>query len=122
MNLNLTEEQVAIADMARKFSESALAPVAARLDLGDNKEANRLIFLENLHGLAALGFMGMNVKAEYGGSEIGTVGFSLAITEIARACASTAVTMSVTNMVSEVIQAVASEEQKQASIHQRRNK
>jgi len=114
MNLNLTEEQVAIADMARKFSESALAPVAARLDLGDNKEANRLIFLENLHGLAALGFMGMNVKAEYGGSEIGTVGFSLAITEIARACASTAVTMSVTNMVSEVIQAVASEEQKQA--------
>ena len=114
MNLNLTEEQVAIADIARKFSESALAPVAARLDLGDNKEANRLIFLENLHGLATLGFMGMNVKAEYGGSEIGTVGFSLAITEIARACASTAVTMSVTNMVSEVIQAVASEEQKQA--------
>jgi alkylation response protein AidB-like acyl-CoA dehydrogenase len=38
--------------------------------------------------------------------------FSLAITEIAKACASTAVTMSVNNMVAEVIQAVASEEQK----------
>jgi len=39
--------------------------------------------------------------------------FSLAITEIAKACASTAVTMSVTNMVAEVIQAVASDAQKQ---------
>jgi len=43
--------------------------------------------------------MGINVKAEYGGSEAGVVAFSLAITEIARACASTAVTMSVNNMV-----------------------
>ena len=57
--------------------------------------------------------MGLNVNAYYGGTDAGVVSFSLAVTEIARACASTAVTMSVTNMVGEVIQSVANEEQKQ---------
>ncbi len=60
--------------------------------------------------------MGINVKSEYGGSDAGVVAFSLAITEIARACASTAVTMSVNNLVCEVIQAIGSEEQKMAYI------
>jgi alkylation response protein AidB-like acyl-CoA dehydrogenase len=57
--------------------------------------------------------MGLNIDAEHGGSEAGTVAFSLAITEIAKACASTAVTMSVNNMVAEVIQTVASQAQKE---------
>ena len=57
--------------------------------------------------------MGLNIQGEYGGSEAGTVAFSLAITEVARRCASTAVTMSVTNMVAEVIQAMGTEAQKQ---------
>ena len=95
--------------MARKFAQTELAPLASKLD----QEGDREAFLANLKALAELGFMGLNVKAEYGGTEAGTVVFSLAITEVAKACASTAVTMSVTNMVAEVIQAVASEEQKQ---------
>ena len=56
---------------------------------------------------------GLNIDASYGGTEAGVVAFSLAITEVAKACASTAVTMSVTNMVAEVIQSVANDEQKQ---------
>ena len=109
MNLSLSEEQMMIQDMACKFAESELAPVAAELDETQNQE----IFLNNLAKLTELGFMGLNIKAEYGGVEAGTVAFSLAITEIAKACASTAVTTSVTNMVAEVIQAVGNEEQKQ---------
>ncbi|TDG13434.1 acyl-CoA dehydrogenase [Seongchinamella unica] len=112
MNFDLTEEQASVAEIARRFAETELAPVAARLDLGADKEADRAIFLKNLQGLANLGFMGMNVDAEYGGSEVGVVAFSVAITEIARACASTAVTMSVTNMVGEVIQAIGNQQQK----------
>ncbi|ARD43502.1 acyl-CoA dehydrogenase family protein [Colwellia sp. PAMC 21821] len=108
MNLSLTEEQIMIQDMARKFADSELAPVAAKLD--ETRDQN--LFLKNLAQLNELGFMGLNIKAEYGGVEAGTVAFSLAITEIARACASTAVTTSVTNMVAEVIQAVGNEEQK----------
>lgn len=77
---------------------------------------DRDTFLKNLKKLAALGLMGINVKSEYGGSEAGVVSFSLAVTEIARACASTAVTMSVSNMVCEVIQAIGTEEQKMVYI------
>jgi alkylation response protein AidB-like acyl-CoA dehydrogenase len=86
MNLTLSEEQDAIIEMAKKYAESELAPVAARLDVGANKEADRTLFLKNLQGLAELGFMGMNVKAEYqyggGGDSIhcqrGTEGYLFA--------------------------------------------
>ena len=94
--------------MARKFAQSELAPVAAELDKGNDGTT----FLGNLSKLAELGFMGMNTSADHGGTEAGAVAFSVAVTEIARACASTAVTMSVTNMVGEVIQLIGSEEQK----------
>lgn len=109
MDLSLTQEQSQIQDMARKFSETELVPVAAQLDKGGDQS----ILLGSLQKLAELGFMGLNVSSEYGGSEAGVVSFSVAMTEIARGCASTAVTMSVTNMVAEVIQVVANEEQKQ---------
>ena len=112
MFLDLNEEQNLIRETAREFAEAELAPVAAALDRGEEQDA----FLDNLKKLAELGFMGLNVKADYGGSEAGVIAFSVALTEIARACASTAVTVSVNNMVCEVIQAVGSEEQRQRYI------
>ena len=113
MHAALTEEQRLIGDMARKFAIAELEPIAAQLDRNEDSAKNRQLFLANLQKLAELGFMGLNVNADYGGTDAGVVSFSLAVTEIARACASTAVTMSVTNMVGEVIQSVANEEQKQ---------
>jgi alkylation response protein AidB-like acyl-CoA dehydrogenase len=112
LNLDLIEEQIIIQDTARRFAKTELEPVAARLD----QEGDRETFLKNLRKLAELGLMGINVKSEYGGSEAGVVAFSIAVTELARACASTAVTMSVNNMVCEVIQAIGSEEQKMVYI------
>ena len=112
MNLHLTEEQRLIQDTARSFAKGELEPVAAKLD----QEGDRDTYLKNLRKLAELGLMGINVRSEYGGSEAGVVSFSVAVTEIARACASTAVTMSVNNMVCEVIQSVGSEEQRKAYI------
>lgn len=112
MYLDLNEEQSLIRSTAREFAADVLSPIAAELDRGERHE----VFLENLGKLAELGFMGLNVKADYGGSEAGVVAFSVALTEIARACASTAVTVSVNNMICEVIQAVGSEEQRQRYI------
>src|SRR5512141_3225950 len=112
MDLELTEEQKLIQDTARVFAKTELEPLAAQLDQGNDRPA----FLANLKKLAELGFMGLNVKECYGGSEAGVIAFSLAMTEIARACASTAVTVSVNNMVCEVIQAVGTEEQKRTYI------
>lgn len=108
MYLELTEEQKLIQDTARDFAKAELEPVAALLDQSND----RAPLMANLKKLAELGFMGLNVKEQYGGAEAGVIAFSLAITEIARACASTAVTLSVSNMVCEVIQSVGNEEQK----------
>jgi len=108
MDLSLNEEQSMIQEMARKFAITELMPAAEQLD----KQNDRKALLANLKKLAGLGFMGINIDAAYGGTEAGSVAFSLAITEIARGCASTAVTTSVTNMVAEVIQAVGNEAQK----------
>ncbi len=112
MFLELNEEQALIQQTAREFATAELAPHAATLDQGKDQA----VFLANLKKLAELGFMGLNVKETYGGSEAGVIAFSVAMTEIARACASTAVTVSVNNMVCEVIQVVGSEEQRQAYI------
>ncbi|MBX9608384.1 MAG: acyl-CoA dehydrogenase family protein [Gammaproteobacteria bacterium] len=112
MHLALTEEQALIQDAARRFAASELAPVAARVEEAEFRPA----YLANLKKLAELGLMGVNVAPEYGGSGAGVVAFSVAVTEVARACASTAVAVSVNNLVAEVIQAIGNDEQKRAYV------
>jgi len=97
MDFKLTQEQEMTRDMVRGFTEKNIKPVAAQLD--EKKEFP----YENLKRMAELGLMGMNIPVEFGGSEVGVVAYSLAITEIAKGCASHAVTTSVTNMIAEVI-------------------
>ncbi len=99
MNFALTDEQKMIQEMCRDFAQTELAPQAARLD----ESKDRTILLTNLKKMAELGLMGMNLPEAYGGAQVGVVAYSLAMTEIGRGCASTAVTMSVTNMVAEVL-------------------
>lgn len=97
MDFSLTEEQRMIQQMARDFAENELQPKAAEIDATGHYP------LSVLPSMAELGMMGINIPAEYGGAQAGVVSLSLALTEIGKACASTAVTMSVTNMVAEVI-------------------
>src|SRR4030043_2335382 len=115
MDFNLTPEQLMIRDMARDFTEKNIKPVAARYD-----EEKRFPF-ENLKKMAELGLMGMNIPADLGGSEVGVVAQSLAITEIAKGCASHGVTTSVTNMVAEVIFEFGQEEIKRKHVPKLRN-
>ena len=110
MDFHLTEEQKMIQEMARGFAEKELKPRAAEIDI------TRLYPLPVLKAMAGLGLMGMNIPTEYGGSQAGVVSYSLAMTEIGKACASTAVTMSVTNMVAEVIHTFGKEEVRRALI------
>lgn len=104
----LSDEEEMIRETARRLAAERLAPLAEALDRGEGRDG----LLANLRLLAENGFMALNVKSAYGGTEAGTVAFTLAVEELGYACASTAVTVSVTNMVGEVIQAVGSEEQK----------
>ncbi len=69
---------------------------------------------EQVLKLAELGFMGMMVKPEYGGSGLDTVSYVLAMEEISKVDASTSVCMSVNNsLVCYGLQEYASEAQKQ---------
>jgi alkylation response protein AidB-like acyl-CoA dehydrogenase len=99
MNFALSEEQKMIQAMCRDFAAGELASRAARLD----ETKDRTILRANLKKMADLGLMGMNIPEDYGGAQVGVVSYSLAMTEIGAGCASTAVTMSVTNMVNEVL-------------------
>ena len=108
MQFSLDPEEEMIRDTARRIGAERLAPLAERLDRGEG----RAEFLQNLKLLADTGFMALNVSADYGGTQAGTVAFALAIEELAYACSATAGTASVTNMVGEVIQATGSEDQK----------
>ena len=110
MDFEPNETQALIQRTARDYAERVIKPVAADLD-----REERFPF-EILKGLAELGLMGVNLPASLGGAEAGVVSYSLAMTEIARACASTAVTMAVTNMVAEVIARFGTDEQRETHV------
>ncbi|MCP3926922.1 MAG: acyl-CoA dehydrogenase [Desulfobacterales bacterium] len=93
MSFLLTKEQLMIQKMAREFARKDLAPKAAERDLNHEFPG------DSLAKMGELGFMGMLVSEEYGGDNLGTIAYSLALTEIAAACASTAVVMSVHNSI-----------------------
>jgi alkylation response protein AidB-like acyl-CoA dehydrogenase len=93
MSFELNEEQKMIRAMVREFARTEILPTAAERDR--TKEFPR----ENLRKMGELGLMGMNVPAEYNGAGVDTVSYSVALQEIAYACASTAVIMSVHNSV-----------------------
>jgi len=106
MDLELSETQALVQKTARDFATRVVAPRAAEID------ATEQLPPAVLGGLAELGLMAINVPQELGGSGAGAVAAALAIQEIARACASTAVVMSVTNMVGEAIAFFGTDEQK----------
>jgi alkylation response protein AidB-like acyl-CoA dehydrogenase len=93
MSFQLTKEQLMIQKMAREFALKELAPLAAERDQNHEYPA------DSLKKMGDLGFLGMLVSEKYGGEDLGTVAYSLALTEIAYACASTAVIMSVHNSI-----------------------
>jgi alkylation response protein AidB-like acyl-CoA dehydrogenase len=91
MDFTLTEEQQMVRDMARKFAEAEIKPVAARLDATHEHPA------EIIRKLAELKFLGIAVPEEYGGGGMDYVSYVAALIEISKACASTGVIMSVNN-------------------------
>lgn len=107
MRFELTEEQKLIQDAARGYARERIAPRAHEID------RDQKIPAEVLDGLAELGLFGVNIPEALGGAEAGVLAYHLAMREVAAACASTAVTMAVTNMVGEVIAHFGTDAQKQ---------
>jgi alkylation response protein AidB-like acyl-CoA dehydrogenase len=96
-----------IQETARNYAQNVLRK---RAEEYDKKEA---FPRENFTELANLGFMGMSVPEEYGGTNLGEFALVLVIEEISKACASTGVVLSVHNSLTcSVIKTFGNEDQK----------
>lgn len=77
--------------MFREIAEKEVKPLAAVIDEEQRFPA------ESIPVLAEMGVMGINVPAQYGGSEAGNLALILAVEEISAYCASTGVIVAVHN-------------------------
>ncbi|MFH0800380.1 MAG: acyl-CoA dehydrogenase [Pseudomonadota bacterium] len=91
MDFIMTDEQKMIGEMARDFAQKELAPNAAGWD------ENETFPEKQVKMMGELGLMGMMAPTELGGSGMEMLSYVIALEEIAAACASTAVIMSVNN-------------------------
>jgi butyryl-CoA dehydrogenase len=91
VRIELTNEQAMIRDMAREFAQEHIAPIASEIDR-DARFPH-----ETVKRMGELGLLGIMVPEQWGGSGADTVSYVVALEEIARACASHAVVMSVNN-------------------------
>ena len=92
MDFDLTDEQRAFQETARDFARSEWLPHAPGWDQREEFP------VEALRAAAALGFAGIYVRDEFGGSGLTRLDATLIFEELATACASTAAYLSIHNM------------------------
>ena len=79
MDFDLSDDLIAVRDLAREFAEKEIAPSAAR----DDKEKN--FRLDLVKKMGELGFYGTMIPENYGGNSLGFLAMVLITEEIARA-------------------------------------
>ena len=108
MDFALTEEQQMIQDAAREFAQSEIVPVAAEFDESGEFPS------DTIRQAGELGFMGIEVPEQYGGSGLDTICYVLVMAEISAADASHGTIVSVNNSLYGVpFLSFGTEEQKQ---------
>jgi len=108
MHFELSEEQKMIRQAARDFAQTELKPGVIERDEHQKFPA------EQVKKLGELGFMGLMVAPEYGGSGMDTVSYVLAMEELSKIDASASVVVSVNNsLVCYGLEKYGTEEQKQ---------
>jgi len=91
MEFNLSDDQLIIQKTAREFAQREIAPTAAHFD------ESGAFPTDNIRKAGELGFMGVEVPEEYGGSGLDSICFVLMLEEIAYADAAHATIVSVNN-------------------------
>ncbi|MCF6522505.1 acyl-CoA dehydrogenase family protein [Streptomyces sp. JJ36] len=107
MDLELTPEQAAVRDLARDFTDREIAPYAAEWDRAER------IDREVVRKLGSLGFLGLTVPEEYGGSGGDHLSYVLVTEELGRGDSAVRGVLSVSlGLVAKSVAAWGSEEQK----------
>src|SRR5713226_5091739 len=97
MDFDLSDEQVAFQETARQFARDEWLPHAAGWDAREEfPEAA-------LRAAAALGFAGIYVRDQFGGSGLSRLDATIIFEELATACVSTAAYLSIHNMAAWMI-------------------
>lgn len=102
----LTEEQKAIQNMALDFAMAEMAPHAMKWD------AEKIFPTDVLRELARLGFAGVYVGEEYGGSGLSRLEAALVFEALSAGCTSTAAYLTIHNMASWMIDSFGNESQR----------
>ena len=97
MDFNLTDDQRAIEDAARAFAAAELAPHSARWD------EEKIFPVEVMRQAAALGFGGLYVAEDVGGSALGRLDASIVFEQLSYGDVATAAFISIHNMASWMI-------------------
>jgi alkylation response protein AidB-like acyl-CoA dehydrogenase len=106
MDFELSEEQRAIQDTAKNFARAEMMPHAKEWD------ENSTFPVETLRKAAALGFGGIYVKDDVGGSDLSRLDATIIFEELAQGCTSTAAYVSIHNMSAWMIDAFGGEAQR----------
>src|SRR3954453_8946135 len=106
MDFELSEEQRAIQDTARQFARAEMMPHARDWD------ENSTFPVETLRKEAALGFGGIYVQDDVGGSALTRLDATIIFEELAQGCTSTAAYMSIHNMAAWMIGGFGGKEQR----------
>ncbi len=105
--IEYTQEQLMLQQMVREFTENEIRPIAAEID--ETCEFPE----ENVRKMAGLGLLGIPFPDEWGGAGMDQVSYCLAVEEIAKVCASHAITVAAhTSIGSEPIEMFGNDEQK----------
>src|SRR6202165_4065866 len=107
MDFNLTEEQQAFQATARDFARAEMMPHARAWD------EDEIFPVDALRKAAALGFGGIYVKEDVGGSALARLDATIIFEELAQGCTSTAAYISIHNMAAWMIDAFGGEPQRQ---------
>ena len=108
MDFNFTPQQQLMLQLMRDFAVNEVKPLAAEID-----ETERFP-VETVQKMAKYGMLGINVPKQYGGAGADTLSYVLAIEELAKVCATTAIILSAhTSLACGPILAYGTEEQKQ---------
>src|SRR5258706_15995415 len=107
MELELSEEQRDIQDTARQFARSEMMPHAKDWD------ENSTFPVETLRRAAALGFGGIYVQEDVGGSALTRLDSAIIFEELAQGCTSTAAYISIHNMAAWMIDSYGGEAARQ---------
>ncbi|MFD1189383.1 isobutyryl-CoA dehydrogenase [Phenylobacterium conjunctum] len=104
MDFNLTEDQRAIEEAARSFAAEELAPHSARWD------EEKHFPVDVLRKAAGLGFAGLYVREDVGGSALGRLDASIVFEQLSYGDVASAAFISIHNMVSWMIDRFASDD------------